>query len=154
MFKYVKFHKCTWIFFYLTVAAALKRCDFLPLHHYTSHIKDMKQRTAEMGSKDSNIYQKAYQQAWMNICMTVFYFFPISFWYRRFVWKLLKLSLLSFTFQVANAFSKSVWTCYFCFLMSFTQVLQIYHPSITNETTEQSLEFHLVSLNSFTQLTC
>ena len=50
-------------FFYFTVAAALKSYDFLPLHHHTSHIKGVKQRTVGMGSEDNNIYQKAYQHA-------------------------------------------------------------------------------------------
>ena len=50
-------------FFYFTAADTLKRCDFLTFHHYTSQIKDMKQRAVGMGSKDSNIYQKAHQHA-------------------------------------------------------------------------------------------
>ena len=49
--------------FYFIVAATLKRCEFLPLYHFTSNIKDMKQRTVGMGSKNFNIYQKAYQHA-------------------------------------------------------------------------------------------
>ena len=36
--------------------------------------------------------------------------------------------------------------------MSFTQVLQRYHSSIINETTDQSSEFHVVLLISLTQL--
>ena len=39
------------------------------------------------------------------------------------------------------------------FHLSLT-ILALYHPSITNKTTDQSLEFHLVLLNSLTQLMC
>lgn len=53
-------HVC---FFYFTVAALLLTRDFLPLHHFTPHIKDMRQRIVGIGCKHSNIYQKAYQLA-------------------------------------------------------------------------------------------
>ena len=145
-------HMSVFYYYYFAVAVRFKRCDFLALQHYNFHIKDMKQRTVGMGSKHSNIYQNTYQHAWMNIFMKVIYLSSISLWYRLFVWKLLKLSFFSFTSQVAKGFPKSVWTCYFCLQMSFTQVLQRYHSSIINETTDQSSEFHVVLLISLTQL--
>lgn len=132
MFKYVKLHKFTG-FFYFTVAALLKTRNFLPLYHFTSRIRDMKQSTVRIGSKHSNIYQKAYQHGLMNICVKVLYFSSISLWYRVFCLKTIETEFALFQILGIKGFSKSVWTCYFCLQMSFTQVSQRYHPSVTSE---------------------
>ena len=84
-----------------------------------------------MGSKHSNFDRKTCACLWMNICMIILCFFSILLSNKLFVWKLLKLSLLSL-----SSYYHPI-PCYVCLQMSFGQVLQRYYPSITHKTTNQ-----------------
>ena len=89
--------------------------------------KIMTQRTVGMSFEHSKIYRKTYARACVNIWIGILCFSSIHLWYKLRTWQLLKLSLFSFPFQVAKAFSKSVWTCYVCLRMRFTQITMISH---------------------------
>ena len=116
---------------FLFVAVLFKRRDFLSLSHcYAIRIKDMSQRTQQGWSLNILKFTEKHARAWINICKGILCFSSIHLWYKLRVWKLLKLRVLSFPTQIAKAFSKSAWTCYF-YEWGLPK-LQKYHATFSN----------------------